>query len=33
LLQEFDQEEREREGDHEDEAGQKGFFSWWNKKN
>ncbi len=34
LLQEFDQEEREREGDHhEDEGGQKGFFSWWTKKN
>ena len=32
LLQEFDQEEREREGEQEDEAGQKGFFSWWNKK-
>ncbi|HDS46054.1 MAG TPA: molecular chaperone DnaJ [Methanomicrobia archaeon] len=34
LLLEFDQEEREREGDHHDDAGeQKGFFSWWPKKN
>ncbi len=31
LLQEFDQEECDRAGDHEDEVGQKGFFSWWSK--